>query len=94
MERYESLQGREGAWMVGSIIRSQEMPSVRPLGDRFHLNGNALYHMGSAAFRQFVSAVQFDESDLKPYQVVLTSLLRSTAKERLGHRFIYPARTF
>ncbi|EDQ92313.1 uncharacterized protein MONBRDRAFT_21876 [Monosiga brevicollis MX1] len=65
---YESLLGTEGVWVLGSYPRSQAVKGNRPLANRFHLNGNAIYHTGSASFQDFVQRVESNAAADQPFQ--------------------------
>ena len=68
---YHALHGKQGVWMLGSIpLVADTSRRTRPLGDRLHLNGNALYHMGSASFCTYLKQVEASASlDTKHLQV-------------------------
>lgn len=64
VESYQRLLGGDGIWMLGSIPRGDggsskrwRSPAVK-FSQRFHLNGNAVYNVGSDAFHRFVAHVR------------------------------------
>eukprot|EP00045_Choanoeca_perplexa_P002291 m.23798 g.23798 ORF g.23798 m.23798 type:complete len:328 (+) comp11432_c0_seq1:75-1058(+) len=100
---YQSLHGKEGVWMLGSIpLVADDTRRNRPIGDRVHLNGNGLYHLGSAGFRTYLKQVEASQRlDTKQLQTsprgnaydvdLLTFLLHPSNSELLQqvwHRFV------
>lgn len=60
---------RKGLWMLGSVpLTSAVKPNVK-LANRIHINGNALYHVGSAAFVDFLQRVRDNKAPVEAWQV-------------------------
>ena len=58
-----------GFWMLGSPPKTRAVPAAKPLAQRLHINGNAIYHVGSAQFMAFLQSVEGNTADGKPWQV-------------------------
>lgn len=60
-----------GLWMLGSLPQTAAVPVDKRLAQRLHINGNALYHIGSTAFAAFLELVRTNTASPAPWQVRL-----------------------
>lgn len=55
--------------MLGSPPRTPAVSASKRLAQRLHINGNAIYHVGSTAFMAFLDGVEKNKADNSAWQV-------------------------
>jgi hypothetical protein len=55
--------------MLGSPPRTSAVSASKRLAQRLHINGNAIYHVGSTAFMAFLDGVEKNKADNSAWQV-------------------------
>ena len=97
LDRIQSLAASSSAWVLGSpflgqCARDAHSERCMELGDeiKFHMNGNALYAVGDAAFRAYWSRAFAGQLSLWPFDLALhlhTRSLPIAAQRRLTAKF-------